>query len=430
MTLTRDSENSTLGDSHHQHRDSVSEVCIPDALRALHVQIIGTSGVGKSCLMEYLCARDIDRGRGVAVIDPHGDLAEGVMSRITEKDVNRVLYFNPAHPDLVPLLNPLAREEGLVAKIQAEDLLTVFVPLTTDLGQRLEVFMRQVFCGLIRTGAGTLADAFVLLGKESAAKKRLRLKVLEVVEDKQARHFWEREIRTYRPYDDLAHVLCRLSRLLLAKNMGVMFSQPENRFNFQDIIERGKVFIANLAGMESGVRAFLGTLLLSMLHSATLRRKDIPDDDRQFFGIYVDDADQFRTEVLEQMLHCMRRYKCSITFTHQSLSQSEQRKHVDIMGIVGATIAFNVVAEDAPQIAEFLGGHVSVKDLVALGQGEAIVRTGNDVIRLRIPSMTPVPDRSAGDRAKELCYQKYYRLASEILKSIPKSGLSKTSSTR
>jgi hypothetical protein len=61
----------------------------------------------------------------------------------------------------------------------------------------------------------------------------------------------------YRPYDDLARVQCRLGKLLLAKTVDLMFSQPENRFTFQEMMKTGKVFVANLAGVETGVCAFL-----------------------------------------------------------------------------------------------------------------------------------------------------------------------------
>ena len=47
--------------------------------RRRHMYIIGKTGMGKSVLLENMIMDDIHKGRGVAVIDPHGDLAEGII---------------------------------------------------------------------------------------------------------------------------------------------------------------------------------------------------------------------------------------------------------------------------------------------------------------------------------------------------------------
>jgi len=59
-------------------------VCIPPELRACAVHLIGKPGRGKSMLMECCALQDIAEGRGVIVLDPHGDLVERLLRLIPQ----------------------------------------------------------------------------------------------------------------------------------------------------------------------------------------------------------------------------------------------------------------------------------------------------------------------------------------------------------
>jgi hypothetical protein len=410
-----------LGRESEQQReisvDRVIDSWLSGEVRFSHTHIIGKGGFGKTCLAAHACDRDIAQGHGVAVIDPHGDFVEDVMDRITEKDVDRVVYFNSGHPELVPLWNPLAPEQGLLPDRQADNRLRDLAWITSGWGHRLETFMRHAFYGLIRTGEGTLLDVSLLLVTKSEESERIRQKILDVVENEKARHFWEHEIKMYRT-EEFAPVQNRLSKLLLYDTVALMFSQPENRFNFREIMDTGKVFVANLANLGSEVRDIVGGLLLSMLGHAALSRSDISEEARRPFHIFVDEAQCFMSPAIEDMLATMRRCKCSLTLVHQFMKQIKARTQVDALGAVGTTIAFKVVAEDVPRIASFLGGRMSAEDLTTLAPREAIARIGNDVVRIKTPSLTEETDRSPGDLAKELSYQMLYKPAVDVQESI------------
>jgi type IV secretory pathway VirB4 component len=55
---------------------------IKQADRLSHMYVIGKTGTGKSTLLETLASQDISSGRGMMLIDPHGDLAERVVQAI------------------------------------------------------------------------------------------------------------------------------------------------------------------------------------------------------------------------------------------------------------------------------------------------------------------------------------------------------------
>jgi len=50
----------------------------PDTRRR-HLYIVGQTSTGKSTLLLNLIAQDLAAGQGLAVLDPHGDLAETVL---------------------------------------------------------------------------------------------------------------------------------------------------------------------------------------------------------------------------------------------------------------------------------------------------------------------------------------------------------------
>src|SRR2546428_5494644 len=68
---------------------------ISHADRRQHLYTIGKTGTGKTTLLCNLICQDIEQGRGVGVIDPHGDLAEELLNRIPAWRTDHVLYFNP-----------------------------------------------------------------------------------------------------------------------------------------------------------------------------------------------------------------------------------------------------------------------------------------------------------------------------------------------
>src|ERR1022692_2744419 len=69
--------------------------------RRQHVYCIGQSGTGKTTLLRNLILQDIERGHGVGVIDPHGDLALEILHQIPPWRTDDVVYFNPADLDLI-----------------------------------------------------------------------------------------------------------------------------------------------------------------------------------------------------------------------------------------------------------------------------------------------------------------------------------------
>ncbi|MEN9561038.1 MAG: hypothetical protein RIQ56_311, partial [Candidatus Parcubacteria bacterium] len=76
-------------------RGQAKPVYLTDDDRRRHLYIVGQTGTGKSTLMRQMIVDDISRGKGVAMIDPHGDLVEWVLGLIPPERFDDVIYFDP-----------------------------------------------------------------------------------------------------------------------------------------------------------------------------------------------------------------------------------------------------------------------------------------------------------------------------------------------
>src|SRR5213076_3004066 len=64
--------------------------------RCRHLYILGQTGTGKSTLLLNLIRQDLAGGEGLALLDPHGDLAEAVLAHVPRSRTNDLVYLNPA----------------------------------------------------------------------------------------------------------------------------------------------------------------------------------------------------------------------------------------------------------------------------------------------------------------------------------------------
>jgi len=67
--------------------------------RRQHMYVVGKTGVGKTVLLKNLALQDIRDGKGIGIIDPHGEFVEEVAAQIPPERFNDVIYFNPVDSD-------------------------------------------------------------------------------------------------------------------------------------------------------------------------------------------------------------------------------------------------------------------------------------------------------------------------------------------
>jgi len=176
-------------------------ICIPDEIRPKHIHTIGRPGMGKSLLEKHMILSDIGKGHGVALLDPHGDLAEELLEYIPKEKVDKVIYFNPADTDWVPIWNPMYPVAGQDIGRATDDLIGVFKGIVSGWGDRMETLLRQSIFSLKHITGTSLLDVYELLQKDSKASEVNKKLILQVITDGIARKFWENEFSKYAPHE-------------------------------------------------------------------------------------------------------------------------------------------------------------------------------------------------------------------------------------
>ena len=394
ITSNNLSEGTRIGTCHIATEEK--PVCIPQEMRKRHIHLIGRPGTGKSTLEEHLIIDDIKSGNGVAVLDPHGDLSERLLGLIPEEYVDKVIFFDPSDPYWVPLWNPMQKVPGQDIGRMTDDLVGVLKSFVSGWGDRLEHILRHCIFALLHISGSTLFDIAHLLRRNSKESEVTRKLIMDVIQNQEARKFWEHDFMLYRP-DEFTPPKHKLSKMLVGGTVSLMLSQPNSSFNFRRIMDDGMIFIADLSKLGSEVRQVLGGFILAIMHISALSRSDTPIGKRRPFQIYLDEAHRFVTDSLEDIIAETRKYAVGMTFAHQYMRQFGAQK-TDALGSVGTTIVFNVDTKDAAYLAKDFHDVVKPDDIINLEVWQAIIRCGTKVAKFKTLPPLEIPDENFKDR--------------------------------
>jgi len=318
--------------------------------RRRHTYIIGATGTGKSTLLLHMIHQDIRNRRGIAVIDPHGDLTDSILGIISEERVQDVVYFNPydiEHPiaiNLLELPNNLSdvdrqREKDLIVS----SIISIFHKLYPEkhFGPRMEHVLRNTILTALELENPTFMTIYKLLTEKAfrqEARKHLKKKLLV--------NFWKEEFEKLSPgqrAEVIAPITNKLGRFLTTSLTRNIVDQNKSTVNFEEIINSGKILICNLSVGKIGedVSAFLGILIIAKLQLAALRRVHIPENQRSDFFLYIDEFQNFATQSFAQILSEARKYRLGAILVHQNVTQIKDAGLLDtIIANSGTTIAF------------------------------------------------------------------------------------------
>lgn len=334
----------------NNHHGEVTPIGLTAAERERHVFIIGGTGNGKTTMLQYAIVQDIQNGKGVAVVDPHGDMAEELLHHIPDECINDVIYFNPddlAHPigmnllELTPGLegDELLREKDLVTEAVVSVFRKIFSEDDSG-GHRIEYVLRNAIQTALFVEDATLFTVYDLLNNPAYRKK-----VLATIDDKNLINFWKQELGKAGDMQKVkmaAGITAKIGRFLFSASAKRILEQPRSTINFDEILD-GKILICNFSKGLIGedTSELFGIAVLAKLQLASLRRARVKQADRKPFYLYVDEFQNFATPSFVQMLSEARKYKVYLTMAEQTTSQQDEQQMVNvILANVGAVICF------------------------------------------------------------------------------------------
>jgi Type IV secretion-system coupling protein DNA-binding domain len=367
MTPTHDDPDQITYFAVTNYRDIRRLFGIKEKNRRAHIYIIGKTGTGKSTLIENMVASDIRDGNGVALIDPHGDLAEKILAIVPRERLNDVIYFNPADLDYPIAFNPLEQIHPDFHDLVASGLIAVFKKIWSDFwGPRLEHILRYSILTLLEYPGSTLLDIPRLLTDGDFRKT-----VLGKVTHPQVRAFWSSEYDKYSVWmrsSAIAPILNKIGQFLASIPLRNIVGQRKNTFKLRTVIDAKKILIVNLAKGKIGEDncALMGAMLVTRMQLAAMSRADVPEDQRHSYYLYVDEMHNFITLSFADVLSEARKYGLSLTLAHQYIDQLDKEIREAVFGNVGTIITFRTGAKDARYLAREFHPIFTESDIINL----------------------------------------------------------------
>lgn len=346
--------------------------------RRRHFYIVGQTGTGKSSLLREMVRQDIEQGRGVAVIDPHGDLVEDTLANIPKDRAEDVVLFEPFDMERPCGLNMLEWQTPEQKDFAVSEMIMIFSKLFPPeiIGPMFEHYMRNAMLALMadKNNPGTLVEIPRIFTDDDFMQERL-----EKVQDPLVRQFWLKEwaqtVGETRS-DMLGYVVSKVGRFVENEMMRNIIGQPNSGFDLTKIIDEKKIFLANLAKGQTGElnSSLLGLILVSKMQLAAMRQGILPEEQRKDFYLYIDEFQNFTTDTIATILSEARKYRLNLILAHQFIPQLTEQIRNAVIGNVGTIAAFRIGATDAEFLEKQFEPEFSHYDLVNLDNFQYIVK--------------------------------------------------------
>ncbi len=380
-TGVRDGESLTvLGEAVFRGRRTKFGIRPDDRRR--HMYVIGKTGMGKSTLLENMIFSDVHAGKGVAVIDPHGDLIEAVLRFVPAERTNDIVLFDPADKEFPLSFNMLSASKPEQYPLVVSGLMSVFTKLWPDVWSgRMEHILRNTLLALIESQGNSMMGILRMFSDDAFRKK-----IVDHLEDRLVKSFWEDEYAAwsekYRT-EAVAAIQNKIGQLLSVPMIRNIVGQTTSKLSVREAMDSGKIILVNLSKGNLGEdnSAFLGSMLVTKFQLDAMSRTDIPEKERRDFYLYVDEFQNFATESFATILSEARKYRLNLTLANQYIGQlligdggkSTALKDA-VFGNVGSMGCFQVGADDSEEMSLQFEEMVDPKDILSLPKFHAYMR--------------------------------------------------------
>ena len=407
LVRCRDMENqdiTIIGETNY--RNQRTRFGIKDHDRQRHIYVVGQTGMGKSTLLLNMLVQDIQRGKGVALIDPHGDLAEQLLDYVPQRRMTDVIYINPADTEYPVGINLFDSNETAGRHLIASHLVDIFKKIWADSwGPRLEYILRNTILALLECGGHTLLSIPRLL-----IDPGFRSMVLSKVQDPVVRTFWQVEYELYPKVfrtETISPIQNKVGQFLSVPVMRNILGQANNKVNFRSAMDSGRILIVNLSKGRLGEdnTSLLGSLIVSKLFLTAMSRSDTSPTDRKPFTVYIDEFQSFASDNFAQTLSEMRKFGLNLVLAHQYLAQLPLQLRSAVFGNVGTAIAFRIGAEDGEYLEREYWPTFRATDLQSLSAYDIYVKLSIDGKTTDAFSARTLPESTTNESCRDAMTQ-------------------------
>ncbi len=363
-----------LGDNIFHGRKT--PVYIPDEDRLRHIYIIGQTGTGKTALIKSMAHQDIQSGKGVCIIDPHGDLVDDMLAVVPEHRLDDVIIFDPSDTERTLALNMLEYDRNRPEEktFIIDEILSIFHKLFSatpeGLGPVFEQYMRNSLLLLMEGKRGepaTLLDVPRVLTDE-----QFRASLLSNCGIEPVTRFWKEEAQNVEGEASLnniaPYITSKFTGFISNDYVRPIISQPRSSFSFRQVMDEGRLLFIKLPQGKIGEinTGLLGMITAGKIALAAFSRDNIPPEERKDFYLYIDEFQNFTTDSIGKIFSEARKYRLGLTVANQVMAQLTDTVRGSVLGNVGTTVSFRVGIEDAEILAKKFAPAFSAPELAKI----------------------------------------------------------------
>lgn len=357
------------------YRDAQETFGITYEDRARHTYIIGKSGSGKSKLIELMIQNDIRTGKGIGLIDPHGDVVDHVLTYVPLERKQDVIIVDPSDTEYPVAFNPLEKVPAHLRLQTAAGLLEIFKKsFGAQWSSRIEHVLRFILLALLDTPKSTLLDIIRIL-----TDREFRQYTIGYIEDDIVKKFWMSEFSSWSERfesEAIMPIINKIGQFLSNKIIRNIVCQVESKLSIKEAMDSKKILLLKLSkgilGEENS--ALLGSIFITRIQQTAMERAAQGEDGRIPFYLYVDEFQNFATDTFANILSEARKYKLSLTISHQYIEQLSPTLQATVFGNVGTIIAFRIGPKDAQVMEKEFAPAFQAEDLVFLGTREMSIK--------------------------------------------------------
>ncbi|PIS21553.1 hypothetical protein COT51_02190 [candidate division WWE3 bacterium CG08_land_8_20_14_0_20_41_15] len=386
-------------------RNQLVKFGIKDCDRARHTYLIGKTGTGKSTLFKNMIYQDIINGKGVGVLDPHGNLIDELLELIPDNRIKDVVIFDPSDADRPVSLNMLECPDQAQKNLMASGLVDVFKKhFGYSWGPRLEYLLNNCILTLLEIPNTTLLGITRLLSDDNYQKY-----IVYQIKDPMMRDFWTKEFIAMKGNQKLiteaiAPIQNKVGRFLSSSTIRNIVGQAKSSIRIDEVMDQGKIFLVNLSKGRIGEdnANLLGSMIVSRIAFMAMQRVNLPEDQRKDFFLFVDEFQNFASGSFASILSEARKYHLCLHLTHQYTAQLPEEMMAAVSGNVGTIASFSLGAPDATILEPEFAPFFTENDLISLEMYHMYIKLmidGQTSVPFSAVSLPP-PDQNTGNKDK------------------------------
>jgi len=374
-------------------KDGINDIPITISVEDLrkHLYLLGQTGTGKTTVLYSMIMDRIRAGKGVCVIDPHGDLHQKILENLPGERRKDLIQFEPGNPDNKIRINLLEynRDNPQEKSFLIDELFNFFrqeYEMNT-MGPMFEMFMKNTLLLLMDDPDDLGSIGHVIHIFQNSDYRSI---LLQKCKDRDVVDFWEniavnltgdQSLANFTPY-----IVSKLNQLLMNEYIKPIIDTRASNINFREVVDNDKILLVSLSKGKIGKIGvnILGTVILSRIINAAMSRENIPEEERKDITLFVDEFQNFVSQSIMSAMSEARKYRLSMVLANQTLGQLKRDIVQSVLGNVGSTMFFRPGINDVDYIMPYFMPYLTRENVLTLPNFKCIGR-------LQINNMLSLP---------------------------------------